>query len=75
MKKKLNKSKAILVHLLRYGTIDTWQAITKYKATRLSSIIYNLRMQGYDIESIWVEEKNKPRYVMYTLMQEFTGES
>ncbi len=75
MKKKLNKSKAVLEHLLKYGKIDTWQAITKYKATRLSSIIYNLRMEGYDIESIWVEEKNKPRYVMYTLMQDFTGES
>jgi len=75
MKKKLNKSKAVLEHLLKYGKIDTWQAIIKYKATRLSSIIYNLRMEGYDIESIWVEEKNKPRYVMYTLMQDFTGES
>ena len=64
MKKKLNKSKAILEHLMKYGQIHTWQAITEYKATRLSSIIYNLRNKGYE-----------PRYVMYTLMQDFTGES
>jgi len=75
MKKKLNKSKAILKHLIKYGQINTWQAITKYKATRLSSIIYNLRNEGYDIESIWVQKKDEPRYVMYTLMQDFTGES
>lgn len=75
MKKKLNKSKAILEHLMKYGQIHTWQAITEYKATRLSSIIYNLRNKGYDIESIWVQKKDRPRYVLYTLMQDFTGES
>ncbi len=68
MKKKINKSEAVFKHLVSHGFITTWDAITKYKATRLSSIIYNLRNKGYDIESVWVEDKPS-RFVMYTLKE------
>lgn len=40
---KMNKTKAVLLHLQQYGSIDTWTAIELYNATRLSSIIHNLR--------------------------------
>ena len=70
---KQNKSQDIKKHLLSYGHIDTWTAISKYRATRLSSIIYNLRADGYDIESVWVEKKRQPRFVSYTLIGEYDG--
>ena len=41
--KKMTKTKAVKEHLEKYGYIDSWTAIKKYKATRLSAIIYNLR--------------------------------
>lgn len=41
--KKMNKTKAVLEHLQQFGTIDTWKANELYNATRLSSIIHNLR--------------------------------
>tara|TARA_R110000796_G_scaffold244674_1_gene367929 strand:+ start:635 stop:841 length:207 start_codon:yes stop_codon:yes gene_type:complete len=66
---KINKSEEVLKYLKKRGFIDTWKAIELFKATRLSSIIYNLRMKGYDIESVWVEKKDTPRYVMYTLIK------
>jgi len=66
---KINKSEEVLKYLKKRGFIDTWKAIELFKATRLSSIIYNLRMKGYDIESVWVKKKDKPRYVMYTLIK------
>jgi len=39
-------------HLIKYGTINSWTAIELYGATRLSAIIFNLRKEGMDIESI-----------------------
>tara|TARA_R110002050_G_scaffold200861_1_gene335882 strand:- start:44 stop:250 length:207 start_codon:yes stop_codon:yes gene_type:complete len=66
---KINKSEEVLKYLKKRGFIDTWKAIELFKATRLSSIIYNLRMKGYDIESVWVKKKDTPRYVMYTLIK------
>ena len=67
---RINKSQLVLDHLEKFGFIDTWKAIEEYKATRLSSIIYNLRTRGYNIDSVWVEKKDHPRYVMYTLITE-----
>lgn len=40
---KMNKTKAIMLHLREKGSITSWEAIKEYGATRLSGIIYNLR--------------------------------
>lgn len=40
---KMNKTKAVMLHLQQYGNITSWEAIKEYGATRLSAIIYNLR--------------------------------
>lgn len=45
----MNKTKAVQLHLIENGTITTWEAIKEYGATRLSSIIYNLRYK-YDMD-------------------------
>tara|TARA_R100001082_G_scaffold22667_3_gene10992 strand:- start:2746 stop:3015 length:270 start_codon:yes stop_codon:yes gene_type:complete len=45
------KTGKVLMHLQREGSITSWDAIQLYRATRLSAIIYNLRDDGYDIES------------------------
>lgn len=39
----MNKTIAIREHLLQKGSITSWEAIKEYGATRLSSIIFNLR--------------------------------
>ena len=39
----MNKTNAVLVHLLEKGSITSWEAIKEYGATRLSAIIFNLR--------------------------------
>ena len=50
--KKITKKEQIKQHLIAKGRIDTWTAINTYRATRLSAIIFNLRMSGYDIASV-----------------------
>jgi hypothetical protein len=51
---ELQKTKMLQVkkHLIEKGTIDSWTAIELYGATRLSAIIFNLRMSGHNIDSI-----------------------
>ena len=39
----MNKTNAVLNHLIENGSITSWEAIKEYGATRLSAIIYNLR--------------------------------
>jgi hypothetical protein len=49
---KNTKTYKVKKHLIEKGTIDSWTAIELYGATRLSAIIFNLRMSGYNIDSI-----------------------
>jgi hypothetical protein len=46
------KTQQIKKHLIEKGSIDSWTAIELYGVTRLSAIIFNLRMNGHNIDSI-----------------------
>lgn len=70
----MNKTKAIMLHLQQYGQINTWEAIKEYGATRLSSIIYNLRYQyNMDIrnERVFFKDRygHKSHYDNYVLVE------
>lgn len=58
---KMNKTKAVMLHLQEYGSITSWEAIKEYGATRLSAIIYNLRYK-YDMNIINQEIDFVDRY-------------
>ena len=72
--RKNNKHKQVLEHLEQYGTITSWEAITQYGATRLASIICNLRKRGYDIKTITIMDKDRNgnvcQYAKYVLNRE-----
>lgn len=71
----MNKTKAIMLHLQEKGSITSWEAIKEYGATRLSSIIYNLRYK-YNMniinEQIDFTDRfgNKSYFVKYVLKDE-----
>lgn len=69
--KKTNKTEKVLNHLKEYGAITSLEAISKYKATRLSAIIFNLRKRGHNIETINIpftdEYGTKSHYGKYIL--------
>lgn len=66
----MDKHQAVLNHLQNNVGITSMEAFNLYGATRLSSIIFDLRKK-YDIENVWREEidryGNKCRYVEYRL--------
>jgi hypothetical protein len=66
MKTREQHTKIIKDHLKKHKSITTWEAIKKYKITRLSGRIFDLREAGVKIKSIWQESKGK-RYVKYCL--------
>ena len=72
--RKTNKTQLVKEHLLKCGSITSWEAIENYGATRLSSIIFNLRKLGYDIETrdIVFQDRygNTGTYAKYILNKE-----
>ena len=46
---RITKTGQVLAHLKRFGSITSADAFTKYRTTRLSAIIFELRRKGYDI--------------------------
>ena len=43
-----SQKRTILKHLKESKSITSWEAITQYRITRLSAVIYLLRDEGYD---------------------------
>ena len=70
---KRSKTKDILKHMRRYGSISDPVARDKYHTNRLSGIILNLRRQGYEIETRMCngrDEYGKNTYARYYLISE-----
>lgn len=66
------KTSAVLRHLREHGSITSMEAVELFGATRLSAIIFNLRRQGHDIETVgvsgtdmFVHAMNYARYVYH----------
>lgn len=61
----MSQKEKVLNHLQKHGYIDTWTCFTKYRITRLSEYIRQLRVDGYDIVSEWIKPKKGNQYVKY----------
>ena len=63
------KSSKVLNHLKKHRSITSWEAITLYKATRLSAIIFNLKEKGYEFKTVREEnEETGTHYARYFLV-------
>ena len=58
------KTSAIIAHLIEHGSITSWEAIKRYRATRLSAIIFNLKKKGFVFKTV-TEKNNKSWYARY----------
>jgi hypothetical protein len=61
----MSKTVDVLNHLKK-RPITSWEAITKYRATRLADIIFKLRGRGFKITTELVEN-GSVRYARYRL--------
>lgn len=47
----MNQKDRVLEHLAQFGSITSMEAITRYKITRLSAVIFDLKHKGHDIQT------------------------
>ena len=70
---KLTQKAKILRHLQEIGEITPLQAFFDYSIMRLATRIFELKEDGYDIETIMLKSKNKfgepVRYAQYKLIK------
>lgn len=57
-------------HLIANGRITSIDAFSKYNITRLSALIFRLRKEGKEIETIDKPRKNGGHYGVYILKGE-----
>lgn len=69
MKDKQTKQQVILGHLKRGWRLSNDVAFFKYGYTRLGSIIYELRQDGYNIETIMRTDSEGQPYAEYRLIR------
>lgn len=64
MFEKKSKEKRLIEYFTKNKQITTWTAITRFRITRLSDVIFRLRNKGWEIDT---ERKGKENYAVYTL--------
>lgn len=71
---KVSQKAKVLNHLQNHRCITSMEAFSKYGATRLSAIIFDLKKEGYLIKATSVTKRNKEgnscTYAEYSLMTE-----
>lgn len=60
--KRISQGEMIKTHLMRRGSITSWEAIKLYGCTRLSAKIYDLRQDGFNIKTENITKNNKYGY-------------
>ena len=73
MEKKKTQVEKVLIHLIKFGEITSWEAIQTYRITRLSDKIYLLRKKGINISTIDSSNINqegiKTEFATYKLIE------
>jgi hypothetical protein len=64
----MSKSNQVLMHLQK-KPITSWEAITKYRVTRLADVIFRLKKQGHNIVT-WMVDDGEVRFARYYLVKE-----
>tara|TARA_R110000868_G_scaffold307638_2_gene569308 strand:+ start:333 stop:545 length:213 start_codon:yes stop_codon:yes gene_type:complete len=47
----MNKIDKVKAHFLKFGQLDSWDAIQVYGVTRLADTVYKLKARGFNIET------------------------
>jgi hypothetical protein len=64
----MSKSNQVLMHLQK-KPITSWEAITKYRVTRLADVIFRLKKRGHNIVT-WMVDDGEVRFARYYLVKE-----
>ena len=66
-KTTITQEDKVLSHLKKYGSITSMQAFEEYGITRLASVVFKLRKQGYNIVTTTETSRRGKNYGRYFL--------
>lgn len=66
MMNKTTQKQKIKNHLKKFKSITSWDAITKYRITRLAQYILLLKQEGMNIKSEWKSNEGS-KWTEYTI--------
>ena len=64
MAKRITQEELIKKHIIKRGSITSWEAIQRYGVTRISAVIYLLREEGMKIKTEYIVKKNRYGYLV-----------
>ena len=64
----MNQKEQVLIHLHTHGSITSWEAIDKYRITRLSAVIGFLKDDKVNIDNSETRTTNGKSYTVYKLI-------
>lgn len=73
MAKAKTKQELLRTHLIKFKSITSWEAIQKFKATRLAAMIFNLERTGWKFtrKSIKSDGTSYTRYTLASIPKNF----
>lgn len=67
----MTRKQRVLEYLERFGSISSWEAFRGLGVTRLSAVIFDLKAEGYEFDTVTEKGVNrfgeKTRYARYSL--------
>jgi hypothetical protein len=64
----MSKTNQVLMHLQK-KPITSWEAIMKYRVTRLADVVFKLKQRGHNIVTLMVDD-GEVRFARYYLVKE-----
>lgn len=64
----MTKLEQVMNHLKKHKAITSWEAIQRYRATRLADMIYVLKNRGWKFNTVTVK-KDGCSYARYVLIR------
>jgi len=62
-----SKTQKIRKFLVQNGTITSWQAITRFRATRLADVVFRLKKEGFEISTTMKRSPDGTPFAEYRL--------
>ena len=66
----MGRNRMVLEHMREHGSITGAEAWKNFHLYRLSSVIYRLRNEGHEIDTLMVEDESGVKYAKYILTKD-----
>lgn len=66
----VTQEEQVLEYMRKHGSMTSMDAFRTYQITRLAAVVFNMKKDGYDIETVYERSQYGTRYGRYVLHEE-----